>query len=145
MKKKNPTNKYGAKKVERHGIKFDSKAEADYYDYLQTLPNVKTIELQPKFVLQPAFEKKGKRWLAINYVADFRVTYTDGTVEVIDVKGFETADFKLKKKMFEFQRAESLKLVTFSKIDGGWIESEALKKARKERKKLKESKKNGEK
>lgn len=49
-----------------------------------------------------------------------------------------------KKKLFEHRYPYTLKLITFSKIDGGWITHEDLKKARKERKQQRErAKENG--
>ena len=34
-------------------------------------------------------------------VIDFRVIHNDGTTEYVEVKGFETTDYKLKKKLLE--------------------------------------------
>lgn len=130
-------SKYNAKKHTAHGIQFDSKMEGDYYKYLweeRKAGNIKDFTLQPTYELQPKFYKRDKLFRAITYKADFEVTELDGTIVTIDVKGFETADFKIKKKMFEYKYPQELRLVTFSKIDGGWIESEDLKEARKKRK-----------
>jgi len=137
------TNKYNNKKVTVDGIKFDSKQESDYYLHLKELQaqgEIKEFTLQPVFELQPKFTKRGINFRAITYKADFHVWLPDGTDYVVDVKGFETADFKIKKKMFEKTHHQELKLVAFSKIDGGWIELVDLKKVRKIRKKLKEGK-----
>lgn len=85
-------------------IQFDSKAEANYYLFLlseKKFGRVKEIELQPKFILQDKFEKSGKKWPAITYKADFKVTYTNGLMEIIDVKGAITKEFSLKQKLFE--------------------------------------------
>lgn len=134
-------NKYGNKKTEVDGILFDSAVEARYYMHLKGLRDagiVKRFEMQVTYELQPAFVKDGKKYHAINYVSDFVLIYDDGRTEVVDVKGMETADFKIKKKLFEFRYPRStLKLITFSKIDGGWIELDALKKARAKRKREK--------
>lgn len=54
-----PALKYGNKITEVNGIAFDSKKEATYYEdllWLQRIGAVKSIELQPEFVLQPAYE-----------------------------------------------------------------------------------------
>lgn len=141
------TNKYNNKVAEVDGIKFDSKMEADYYKHLKELKKQRRImafSLQPVYELQPKFYKREKLFRAITYKADFEVMKLNGETVTIDIKGFETADFKLKKKMFEYKYPQELKLITFSKIDGGWIEIEDLKKARKERKKQKERKLKGE-
>lgn len=37
------------------------------------------------------------------YIADFRVTYADGRIEVVDVKGVRTGVYRLKKKLVEAQ------------------------------------------
>ena len=133
-------NKYGNKKVEVDGITFDSALEARYYKHLKLLKEqgiVKDFELQPKFVLLDKFKKNGKTYRAITYNADFKVEYADGRVEVIDVKGMVTQQFELRRKLFEYRYPYELKLITYSKIDGGWITHEELKKARKARKKAK--------
>lgn len=135
-------NKYGNKKVIYKDISFDSVIEKNYFVYLEELKGegvVKEIELQPKFVLLEPFEKNEKKYRAITYLADFTVLYTDGHSEVVDVKGFVTETFAVKRKMFEQRYPHELKLVTYSKIDGGWIEHDALKKARKKRKDAKKT------
>lgn len=135
-------NKYGNKKVVYKDIPFDSVIEQNYYMHLEALKNegvVEEIELQPKFVLLDAFEKNGKKYRAITYLADFTVLYADGHSEVVDVKGFVTETFAVKRKMFEQRYSHELKLVTYSKIDGGWIEHDELKKARKKRKDAKKT------
>lgn len=129
--------KYGAKKVIFDGITFDSKMECEYYKHLKELKEqggVIDFKLQPTFELQPKFEKDGVKYRAINYVADFKVYYQDGRVEVVDVKGFTTTDFLLKAKIFNHKFKEKLVLIKYSKIDGGWITLDDYKKAVKRRK-----------
>lgn len=136
--------KYGSKKVEFDGIKFDSKMEADFYKHLLELKEQGTVvdfTLQPVFELIPKFVVNGKKRLASKYKADFLVRYVDGSEEIIDVKGFETTDFKLKKKLFEYRYSKEIICISFSKMDGGWIMLEDLKKARAARRKAKKSKK----
>lgn len=133
--------KYGNKKVVRDGITFDSAMEAKYYDYLKRLQAqgiVTSFDLQPRFVLLPKFEKNGKKYREIGYTADFTVHYADGHSEVVDIKGMVTQQFELRKKLFDYRFPHELKLLTYSKIDGGWITHDELKKARKARKELKE-------
>lgn len=114
-KKKKRRNKYGNKKVEVDGHKFDSKLEAQYYNHLKLLiaaGEVTEIELQPRFELQEGFNKNGVRHRPIHYVADFRVKYKDGKEEIVDVKGRETAVFKIKHKLFEYKYKDlELKIV----------------------------------
>lgn len=92
-------SKYKAEKVIYDGIVFDSKMERDFYINLKEA-GVK-FERQPLFLLQEKFAKGDKKYQDITYKADFRVGNT-----VYDVKGKETADFKLKKKMFLYKYKE---------------------------------------
>lgn len=139
--KKTKKNKYNNKKVTVDGIKFDSKQESEFYLHLKELKEngeVLDFTLQPVFLLQEAFHKRGLLFRKIEYKADFHVYLPDGSDYVVDVKGMETADFKIKKKMFEKRYPQELKLITHSKIDGGWIELADLKEARAQRKAEKE-------
>jgi hypothetical protein len=91
------------------GIKFSSKLEANRYCelvLLQKAGKVTNIELQPRFLLQEGFKKNGETFRPIYYVADFKVTYRDGRVEVEDTKGMKTEVYKLKRKLFEFKYPE---------------------------------------
>ena len=55
--------------------------------------------LQKDFTLQEAFTtEKGEKVKAIRYRADFVVTYTNGTEEVVDVKGMKTRVYINKRK-----------------------------------------------
>lgn len=112
-------SKYNAKKVVIDDIKFDSKAEAAYYQQLKLLKmtgEVVSFDLQPEFVLQESFRKNGKLYRAIKYKADFLVRYSDGHEELIDVKGMLTNEFILKRKLFEMRYMQSIKCV---KLKGG--------------------------
>ena len=125
------------------GIRFDSQMEADFYDHLEALKEsgeIKDFTLQPRFQLQPPFTAYGVDYAQIYYKADFMVYYSDGRIEVIDVKGFETADFKIKAKLYRYQYPHKLVLVTEAPLYMGkkWTTLEELKEARKQRKKDKE-------
>ena len=86
---------------------FDSAREQTYAYHLEALKHasdpcerVVTIEYQVKFNLIPSQRVRGvvvER--PCDYIADFRVTYFDGRVEVIDVKGFKTKDYIIKRKL----------------------------------------------
>lgn len=130
--------KYNASRTVVNGIEFDSKAEAEYYIYLQEKLNrgeILNVKLQPRFELMSAFEKDGKKYRAIEYVADFKIVHPNGKVEIVDVKGFETADFKIKRKLFEKKFTCSLTLVKYVKKYGGWITVDEWKKLKREEKK----------
>ena len=97
--------KYHAKKTIVDGITFDSKHEAEVYATLKMLEKggvIKNLTLQPRYLLQEAFEKDGKKYRKIEYVADFQFE-EKGKVKVWDAKGMKTDVYKLKKKMFEYK------------------------------------------
>ena len=76
------------------GITFDSIKEANYYKRLlreQSLGKVQMVLCQVPFHLPGG----------VKYVCDFLVFRSDGEVEVVDVKGFETPVYRLKKKQVE--------------------------------------------
>ena len=88
------TSKYKSNKTSVDGHTFDSQKEADYYCELKCRLQAKDINgfcLQPVFILAPN----------LKYKADFIVFNSDGSVEVIDVKGFKTKEYITKKKVFE--------------------------------------------
>lgn len=133
-------SKYKSKKVEVDGHVFDSKIEARYYEQLKWLQEHNQIlffRLQPRYLLQEAFTKDGKTYRKIEYIADFEVHHLDGSIEVIDVKGYETETFKIKRKLFEKKYPHKLSIVTYVKKYGGWITLDELKKRRKQAKKVK--------
>ena len=134
-------SKFGNIKTTIDGILFDSKLESKFYEYAKLLKaegKIKDFEMQTKYEIFPAFRKKGKAWRKIEYVADFVIHHFDGSIEVIDVKGVETDVFKMKHKMFEYKYPDLvLQTVTYSKIDGGWVSLDKVKKGRTARKKAK--------
>lgn len=116
-------SKYNAKKVEVDGIKFDSKAEAEYYLHLKqqvTERQILGFERQKRMLLQEGFNVEGVKGKIrpIFYVVDFIVTENDGTLTYIDVKGVETDVFKLKKKLF--MKRYNTALLKVKKTKGGW-------------------------
>ena len=99
-------SKFHNKKTIVDGILFDSQMESHYYLYLKELKEqgvVVDFKLQPVFILQEGFSKDGKRIQPIKYIADFEVTYNDGHVEIIDVKGKITEAFKIKRNILLYK------------------------------------------
>lgn len=92
-------SKYNAVKTIVDGITFDSKREAARYGELKLLEKagfIRNLELQPQF----EFKLNSDGPVLFRYKADFR--YFEGSVRVAeDVKGVETAVFKLKRKLIE--------------------------------------------
>lgn len=119
-------HKYNAKSAIVDGIQFDSIAESEYYLLLKSRQQAGIIEsviLQPRYELQPRTILPDRCTVinAIDYVADFQVTYPDGRVEVIDVKGREVETWRIKAKMFRARYPE-LPLRVVKKMRGGWDE-----------------------
>ena len=108
-------NKYGAKKVEIDGHVFDSKREAWWYSvYKNDLNNgdIAKLQLQPQFELQPHFrDSGGKMERAIKYTPDFLLTYPSGRRLAVEVKGFKTRDYILRRKMFKFKYRDKIDFV----------------------------------
>ena len=72
------------------GLKFDSRGEYEYY-VGTVAPKVGRGEIvkweaHPCFLLFPAGEYNGVKLRSVQYTADFRLTYADGTVEIVEVK-----------------------------------------------------------
>lgn len=90
--------KYGNRKVEIDGIKFDSVLEARYYQ---------TLILKKKAGLIDRFDRQVRYDIIVNgekictYRADFVVHMEDGKSEVVDCKGFKTKEYILKKKLIK--------------------------------------------
>lgn len=92
-------SKYNARKKQIGGMVFDSAHEARVYLALearQRAGEITNIERQVTFELLP----KSKQERAAKYIADFVVTYRDGSKLAVDAKGFRTRDYVLKRKMY---------------------------------------------
>ena len=107
LMKEKVRSKYYSKKVLIDGIKFDSKKEGEYYKKLKILEEkgiIKDLELQKEYILQDKFKLNNKTIRKITYRADFSyISVKDDILHVIDVKGFRTEIYKLKKKLFEYK------------------------------------------
>ena len=66
-------------------------------DATKSLRNYSSRIILSFFLRQPMFDLPG----GVTYRADFIIFWSDGNVTIEDVKGFETSEFKLKKKMVE--------------------------------------------
>lgn len=106
---------------------FDSKLEAERYEYLRTMEKaglITDLRPHPKFELQGAFrDSDGVAQRAITYIADF--SYTQSGAQIVeDVKSPFTAKdsvFKIKMKMFKrIYPHIKFKVVMYKKSQGGW-------------------------
>jgi len=103
------------------GIKFDSRAEAQYWKTLRLMERsgqIASLEAHPKFELQPSFKLLGKQQRAITYEADMRYI-EDGVVVIVDVKAMRTTpkqrkrkpvrdEFNRTRRLFEYQHRKEL-------------------------------------
>lgn len=124
---------YNNKKARYDGILFHSKMESMYYRRLQGLKKkgiVVEVELQPQFILLPTIHKSKRKFLQTKYIADFKVTYADGRIEIVDVKGKQDKVFQLKRKMFEFFYPD-LELSVVTLHNDRWIDYDDYEKIKK--------------
>ena len=72
----------------------------------------------------------------IKYISDFKIYLNDGSVEIVDVKGIKTADFKIKEKMFKYRYINlRLSCVTWHNPSKAWLTYEEYNKVKKTKKK----------
>ena len=73
-------------------------------DYQNVHGLIKDLELQKEYILQDKYKINNKTIRKISYIADFSyISVKDNKLHVIDVKGFKTDVYKLKKKLFEYK------------------------------------------
>lgn len=100
-------SKYRARRTTLDGIEFASAKEARHYAELklrERAGEIRDLVLQPVFELQEGFIFDGKSVRPVTYRADFQ--YFDVKLKkdvVVDVKGFKTPEYKLKRKLFLFR------------------------------------------
>ncbi|MDO9527624.1 MAG: DUF1064 domain-containing protein [Syntrophales bacterium] len=87
-------HKFKAIPTELDGIKFQSKKEAGYYQKLKMFQKLGELVF---FLRQVPFDLPGN----VKYRVDFQEFWRDGTVHFVDVKGFRTPEYIMKKKMVE--------------------------------------------
>lgn len=78
------------KQAKAAGQNFDSRGEYEFYTgtVLPKMARGEIVECEqhPAFPLFPAGEYGGLKLRPIRYTADFRLTYDDGTVEIVEIK-----------------------------------------------------------
>lgn len=96
-------SKYGAKKTEYGGHKYDSKFEAkiaEELDLRMKAGEFVNIERQyriPLYVYLPS----GERAKIFTYVCDFRCEKSDGTFLLVEAKGYATDIYRTKRKILD--------------------------------------------
>ena len=107
-------SKYHNRKVEyydpglKETITFDSIKERDYYLLLKDRERrgeIIDLKRQVEIEIQPGFiTPSGKKVRPITYIADFIYkTHVYGEIHIIDVKGYKTEIYKLKKKLLAYK------------------------------------------
>lgn len=100
-------SKFSAEKTSIDGHTFDSKKEANYYSELkirEKAGEITNLKLQPRYLLQDGFAYNGKSYRKIEYIADFEYfDISKNSIVVVDVKGYKTNVYQLKKKLFLYK------------------------------------------
>jgi len=133
----------GKKKRTFNGDLFDSLTELHYLKEV-ILPLIETGEVvsyerQIPYILQEGFVNfEGKKILPIKYIADYVVTYSDGHVEVIDVKGNPDQTSRIKRKLYQKRYPDTIYYWMVRNLSrGGWQRYEELEQKKKLEKKAK--------
>lgn len=87
-------SKYHNVLTECDGIKFQSKKEARYFRELQARVYMGEVLY---FLRQVPFDLVG----GVKYRVDFMEVLKDGRIRYVDVKGFRTPTYKMKRRMVE--------------------------------------------
>lgn len=87
-------HKFRAVRTKHKGISFDSKKEANYCADLDMRTGMGDVVF---YLRQVPFDLPG----GIKYRVDFLEFHKDGTVHFVDVKGYKTPEYKMKKKQVE--------------------------------------------
>lgn len=111
-------SKYKSKKVEYQGAIFDSKFELTYFIFLQELEKqgkIENLERQFKYELVPRqTDAIGKfKYHPVEYKSDFEYDDCEQTHHTVDTKGFKTADFRIKQKLFYYRTNRDIECVTY--------------------------------
>src|ERR1035437_9847541 len=91
-------NKYHAKSCWYEGYMYDSMFEANYamnLDWRKKAKDIKDWERQYPVTIEANGEK------ILTTKVDFRVQHNDKSFELVETKGFETPDYKIKKRLIE--------------------------------------------
>lgn len=99
--KRQRRSKYGAIRTTVDGITFDSAGEAKRYIELTAMERagaIKSLRLQPAYILAPACVINGRKRPPMKYVGDF--SYEENGVQIVeDFKGVRTDVYVLKRHL----------------------------------------------
>src|SRR3990167_4672224 len=91
-------NKYGAVKQTYQGFSYDSKAEALYAMELTQRQKNKEIK---RWERQKTLALKVYGKTVCTYRMDFVIFHNDKSIEYVEIKGFSSATWRLKYKLYE--------------------------------------------
>ena len=96
-------NKFGAKRTEFNGNIYDSKFEASVAAELETRKLAKDIkDYDRQYRVECwAYRADGEKAFVVKHKVDFRIHHNDGSFELYEAKGVETADYKFRRKCLE--------------------------------------------
>ena len=97
------SNKFGAKRTEFNGRKYDSKYEAGVAQTLELrkkCKDIKDYDNQYKVEMW-AYRENGLPAFKVSHKVDFRIHHKDGSYELLEAKGVETTDYKMRRKFLE--------------------------------------------
>lgn len=111
-------SKYRAKRVEFNGEVFDSKFELTYWLYLQELVKqgkITNLQRQVNYELLPrqTDENNKFKFHPVVYKSDFEYDDVQGVHHTVDSKGFRTADFRIKQKLFYYRTNREIECITY--------------------------------
>lgn len=97
------TNKFGASKTEFNGRKYDSKFEAGIAEQLELRKVGKDIkDYDNQYRIDAwAYRSDGSKAFCIKHKVDFRIHHNDGSYELLEAKGLETADYRMRRRFLE--------------------------------------------
>ena len=97
-------NKFGAiRTTAKDGIKRDSRFEAGIADELllrKRAGDIKDYESQFRVDMW-AYDQNGKKAMMVKHKVDFRIHHNDGSYELYEAKGAETADYRMRRRWLE--------------------------------------------
>ena len=95
--------KYGNQKTTYNGHKYDSKFEAGVAKELELRKRAGDIldfDKQYRVDIE-IFNSTGKKVHEVRHKVDFRIHELDGTFTLLEAKGFETQDYRFRRKLLE--------------------------------------------
>lgn len=92
--------KFGNTPRTYNGIEYHSQAEARYAAELDLRKRAIGVDGIAGWVRQFPVPLEVNGVLVCTYIVDFVVTHLDGREELIEIKGFETPEWRIKEKLF---------------------------------------------